>query len=250
MWQPGSPKDSSSTSHKYIYWILHMAFNCHRRKWQLLGDWMRQDWLGLCSSPLKPHRLNHFLFLHFALGVEKSRSCWEEKPRCNHWLTIFNQSWTRSIWPVTPTTMPLAAGTGTARGHGVWTHWEPITKKLILKNYSVAGHLLTLKANSTAALSTPRWTFEHLGIQETEHTYRSHGNAGNQRTASVKLTRSTNISQFIPMLSEPGSQMGKSTKIKEAVLPNKYHIWATACDVLLIHKIRSWSPDTTCRCLF
>ena len=50
MWmqQPGLPKDSSPTSHKYIYWILHIAFNFRRRKWQLLGDWMRQDWLGLC----------------------------------------------------------------------------------------------------------------------------------------------------------------------------------------------------------
>lgn len=204
MWmrQPGSPKDSSPTSHKYIYWILHMAFNFHRRKWQLLGNWMRQDWLGLCSSPLKPHWLNYFPFLHFALGVETSQRGWQEKPSCNHRLTIFNWSWTRSA---TPTTMPLAPGTGTAWGHGVWTHWEPTANQFILKNYSVAGHLLTLKANSTAALSTPHWTFERLGIQEMERTYRSHGNPGNQRTASIKLTHSVNISQFVPVLSEPGS---------------------------------------------
>lgn len=117
--QPGSPKDSSSTSHKYIYLILHMAFNFHRRKRQLLGDW--EAWLGLCPPPLKTHQLNYFLFLHFALEVETSQSCWEEKPRCDHWLTIFNWSWTRSVRPVTPTTMPLAPGTRTARGHGMRT---------------------------------------------------------------------------------------------------------------------------------
>lgn len=112
MWPLGSPKDSFPISSKYIYWILHMAFNFHRIKWQL-GDWMRQNWWGLCSSPLK----------------------------------------------------------------------------FILKDYSVAGHLLMLQANSTAALSAPCWIWEHLGIQETRCARRSHGNPGKQRTASLNLRR-------------------------------------------------------------
>lgn len=142
MWQPGSPKDTLTPPQIYALDItLGIQLPC--KNMQLLSKWMRQDWLGLCSSPLKPHKLNYLLFLHFR--VEASQKHWEEKPRCN-WLILCNWSWTRSIWPVTTTTMPLAPGTRRAWGHGMGIHCEPTASKLILKNYSVAGHLLVLKS--------------------------------------------------------------------------------------------------------
>lgn len=151
------------TSHKHMYWILHLAFSSHARIRQHLIKWMRQDWLGLCSSPLKPHGLNYLLFLHFR--VEAIQSHWEEKPRCNHWLTICNWSWTRSIWPVTPTTTSLAPGTRRACGHGVWIHWEPTANKLILKKIILwlATFWCLIASSSAAALDV--WAPHHSGDQ-------------------------------------------------------------------------------------
>lgn len=101
MWmqQAGSPKDSPPppTKRHIRYHAWHpTSTEGNGSSWVTEGDTL----LGLCSQPLELHRLNYFLFLNFALGVETSQSCLEEKSKCNHCLPALNSSW-QSISPHT-----------------------------------------------------------------------------------------------------------------------------------------------------